>query len=136
MTRHPLLYIINPNIDRGNTIIRPSIIRGRSLACLGQHLQPRIIVCATTCERTYAQAKRGVRSEHCCTREALTAPPMIRVGSLSGVAASLLCFRRKAAGRNIGLKLCVLMGWVKYDFYLTRFADNERILILYGELRV
>ena len=65
---------------------------------------------------------------------AVTAPPMIRVGSLSGVAATLLCFRRKAAGRNIGLKLCVLMGWVKYDSYLTRFADNERILILYWEL--
>lgn len=35
---------------------------------------------------------------------AVTAPPMIRVGSLSGVAATLRCLGERAAGRNVGLK--------------------------------
>jgi hypothetical protein len=67
---------------------------------------------------------------------AVTAPPMIHVGSLSGVAATLLCFGERAAGRNVGPKLCILTGWGKNDSYLPHFADNECILILYGELRV
>ena len=35
---------------------------------------------------------------------AVTAPPVIHVGSLSGVAATLPCFGKRAAGRNVGLK--------------------------------
>ena len=71
-----------------------------------QHLQPRMVY-VTDQGFAVKPASHILRM-----LRAVTAPPVIRVGSLSGVAATLLCFRRKAAGRNVELKLCVLMGWV------------------------
>lgn len=36
---------------------------------------------------------------------AVTAPPVIRVGSQSGFAATLRCLGKRASGRNVGLKI-------------------------------
>ena len=47
----------------------------------------------------------GLRSKACCAHPAdasgLTAPPVIRVGSLSGVAATLLCLGEWEAGSAV-----------------------------------
>ena len=135
MTRHPLLYIINPNIDRGNTIIRPSIIRGRSLACLTSTCNP-----ALSCVQQLANGLTHKRSAeyvvsivaHASCDSSAHDPCWVTKRGCSHFAV----LWGAAAGRNVGPKLCILTGWGKNDSYLPHFADNECILILYGELRV
>ena len=70
--------------------------RGLSVSC--QHLQPRMVY-VTDQGFAVKPASHILRM-----LRAVTAPPMIRVGSLSGVAATLPCFGKRAAGRNVGLK--------------------------------
>lgn len=63
-----------------------------------QHLQPRMVY-VTDQGFAVKPASHILRM-----LRAVTAPPMIRVGSLSVVAATLPCFGKRAAGSNVRLK--------------------------------